>query len=175
MRVPDTEELDASYRQAAEAHAARQGYRRVPALFRAFGAVGGLGPAMLEVSGVHRRMFPFGDRAREAVILVTAAAAECEYELAIHRQESRRAGLSAAQVAALTGPDPLATPALSATEHACVRLACDAATGRHLNAGAVAALGERGAIAVAAVVGHYRGLASFVAALDLVPETDLLE
>ena len=168
--IPPTSELPPDYADRLREHAARYGYPDVPAIFRAFGLVDELGPAMLAVSGVHRRRFPFGERAREAVVLVTAHALDSQYELSIHRDEALRAGLAADEVGALLGPAPLTLASLEPLERACVEVAVDVGAGRAPSPDAVALLGERGFVAVAALISHYRGLAAFAGILDLSPE-----
>jgi len=168
--IPATADLDPEYGKRLREHAARYGYPDAPALFRAYGVVDELGPAMLAVSGVHRRRFPFGDRAREAVVLVTANALGSEYELSIHRHEAMRVGLTAGEVGALLGPVPLTAASLHPLERACVEVAVEVAAGRAAPPDAIALLGEHGFVAVAALISHYRGLAAFAAILDLPPE-----
>lgn len=143
-------------------------------------------PAVFLTLGRHRRLFwgwlhfagrlmPGGRLSRresEAVILRVAARLGSEYELTQHRRLGRRAGLSAAEVAAIEGGD---APAALGERERQLLLAADALLAdddlddaRWLALGGV--LDDRERIELVLLVGHYAMLATTLRTLRVQPD-----
>lgn len=155
-------------------------------------ATGTTPPNLFLTLGRHRRLFrgwlrfasrlmPGGRlprRETELVILRVAHRRDCRYELAHHARLGRRAGLSAADVAAATdapgdeGRTGLA--GLTARERTLLQVADALVRDRDLDDAAWSALrahlDDREAIELCLLVGHYDMLATAIAALRIQPD-----
>ncbi|HWJ65727.1 MAG TPA: carboxymuconolactone decarboxylase family protein [Nocardioides sp.] len=149
-------------------------------------------PAVFLTLGRHRRLFwgwlhfagrlmPGGRLTRresELVILRVAARRDSAYELAQHRRLGRRAGLTAAEVAAIEdgveGSTGRAAPSFSVREQLLLRAADELVESQDLSDGLWAELGahfdDRERIEVVMLVGHYSMLATALHALRVQPD-----
>ncbi|GAB4003169.1 carboxymuconolactone decarboxylase family protein [Nocardioides ultimimeridianus] len=145
-------------------------------------------PAVFLTLGRHRRLFwgwlhfagrlmPGGRLARreaELVILRVASLLGSEYELTQHRRLGRRAGLSAAEVAAAERVPDAAPDGLSERERLLLRAADELVAEQDLSDALWAELGRlfdtQERIEVVLLVGHYAMLATVLKAFRVQPD-----
>lgn len=165
LSLPTDDELDDAARAALAQRPAVAVYRavaRAPSL---------LGPFMQMATAFFERV-SLSDRLREMLILRVAMHHASRYEAHHHRGLAARAGVIEAQIEQLLRPDPFVAP--DPLEVATIRFVDELVTHGDVDSATFervcAALGARGTTELALLVGFYRMVATFIAAMDLEPD-----
>jgi AhpD family alkylhydroperoxidase len=110
-------------------------------------------------------------RLRELVVLRTAYLMDCPYELGQHRDVARAAGVSSAEIKAVTSESNWETAYFDAVELALLRLTTQLLTTRGVSAEVFdevhTALGSEATVEILMVIGRYSGLALMLNALEV--------
>lgn len=110
-------------------------------------------------------------RLRELVVLRTAYLMDCPYELGQHRDVARTAGLSGAEINAVTSESDWQASYFTTTEIAVLQLTTELLTTRRVSAEVLdqvhLVLGSEATVEVLMVINRYSGLALMLNALDV--------
>lgn len=146
--------------------------RPAAAVYRAVAHAPSMLAPVMQMATACFEQLSLSDRLREMVILRVAMHHASAYEAHHHRALAARAGVDAAQIDALlssapfAAPDPLETATIRFVDELVGRGDVEAATFERV----AAALGSRGTTELALLIGFYRMVATFLAAIGLEPD-----